>query len=107
MSSSPLSYERLRAMYPGGRANPAARRLARFWAVAFKLGVHTPRLSPRTALGDLVVAAVHAVVVAYEASPPLVLLVVVNGYALIGDPVRAGRLRPVDAYLATRPSSAH
>jgi hypothetical protein len=46
MSSSPLSYERLRAMYPGGRANPAARRLARFWAVAFKLGVHTPRLSP-------------------------------------------------------------
>lgn len=29
----------LRAMYPRGRANPAARRLARFWAAAHKLGV--------------------------------------------------------------------
>jgi deazaflavin-dependent oxidoreductase (nitroreductase family) len=39
MSNSPLSRERLRAMYAGGRANPGARRLARFWAVAFKLGL--------------------------------------------------------------------
>ena len=32
-------YEILRAMYPGGRANQAARRLARFWAAAHALGV--------------------------------------------------------------------
>ena len=29
----------LRAMYPRGRAGPAARRLARFWAIAIKLGL--------------------------------------------------------------------
>jgi F420H(2)-dependent quinone reductase len=39
MSNSPFSHESLRAMYQGGRANPAARRLARFWAVVFKLGL--------------------------------------------------------------------
>lgn len=38
-----LSAERLRGMYPGGRANATARRLARFWAAAFRLG-----LGPRT-----------------------------------------------------------
>ena len=32
-------YERLRAMYPVGRGNPAARRLARFWAAWYKLGL--------------------------------------------------------------------
>jgi deazaflavin-dependent oxidoreductase (nitroreductase family) len=39
MGNSPMSHERLRAMYAGGRANPRARRLARFWTVAFRLGL--------------------------------------------------------------------
>jgi hypothetical protein len=40
MSSWPYSYyERLRAMYRGGRADPTARRLARFWAGVFGLGL--------------------------------------------------------------------
>jgi polyisoprenoid-binding protein YceI len=40
MSSWPYSYyERLRAMYPGGRADPTARRLARIWAGVFGLGL--------------------------------------------------------------------
>lgn len=37
------SAERLRAMYPDGRADGTARRLARLWALAFRLG-----LGPRT-----------------------------------------------------------
>ena len=39
MSTRHGYYERLRAMYPAGRANPAARRLARFWAAAYRLGL--------------------------------------------------------------------
>lgn len=34
---------RLRRMYPGGRADAAARRLARFWAVVFRLGLQPRR----------------------------------------------------------------
>ena len=33
------SQEELRAMYPGGRANPTARRYARFWAGVFATGL--------------------------------------------------------------------
>ena len=33
------SDERLRRMYPGGRADPTARRLSHFWATAFRLGL--------------------------------------------------------------------
>jgi deazaflavin-dependent oxidoreductase (nitroreductase family) len=39
MSTRHPYYERLRAMYPAGRANPAARRLARMWAAAYRLGL--------------------------------------------------------------------
>jgi hypothetical protein len=42
MSSWPYSDDRLRAMYPGGRADATARRLARMWATVFGLGL-TPR----------------------------------------------------------------
>ena len=35
----PRSGGRLRAMYPGGRAGPAARWLSRFWAVVFGVGL--------------------------------------------------------------------
>ncbi|MGW4065133.1 nitroreductase/quinone reductase family protein [Amycolatopsis sp. NPDC004747] len=35
----PYSEERLRAMYAGGRADPTARRFARFWAWVFALGL--------------------------------------------------------------------
>ena len=34
-----ISDRRLRAMYPGGRGNPAARRFARLWASVFGLGL--------------------------------------------------------------------
>lgn len=34
-----FSDERLRRMYPGGRADPTARRLSHFWAAAFRLGL--------------------------------------------------------------------
>ena len=39
MDSWPISADRLRAMYPGGRANATARRLARMWAGLFSLGL--------------------------------------------------------------------
>jgi F420H(2)-dependent quinone reductase len=39
MSGWPFSGKRLRAMYSHGRADAAARRLARFWAAAFALGL--------------------------------------------------------------------
>ena len=39
MSKWRLYHEILRAMYRGGRANPAAQRLARFWAAVYLLGV--------------------------------------------------------------------
>jgi deazaflavin-dependent oxidoreductase (nitroreductase family) len=35
----PISDDRARAMYRGGRANPAARRLSRLWAAAFAVGL--------------------------------------------------------------------
>lgn len=35
----PRSGGRLRAMYPGGRAGPAARWLSRFWSMVFGLGL--------------------------------------------------------------------
>jgi len=38
-----LSDDRLRAMYAGGRANRAARRLARLWAAGFQLGLMPSR----------------------------------------------------------------
>ena len=35
-----MSYsDRLRSMYPGGRADTTARRLARLWALVFSLGL--------------------------------------------------------------------
>jgi hypothetical protein len=37
----PFSAERLRAMYPDGRANASARRLSRLWATVFALGPST------------------------------------------------------------------
>jgi len=39
MDTWPISAGRLRAMYAGGRANAAARRLARIWAAVFSLGI--------------------------------------------------------------------
>jgi deazaflavin-dependent oxidoreductase (nitroreductase family) len=39
----PYSAERLRAMYAGGRAGPAARGFARFWSVVFALGLQPRR----------------------------------------------------------------
>ena len=39
MGSWPLSDERLRTMYAGGRADATARRFARLWAAAFGLGL--------------------------------------------------------------------
>ncbi len=39
MRTWPLSAESLRAMYAGGRANATGRRFARFWALAFRLGI--------------------------------------------------------------------
>ncbi len=39
MGTWPLSDERLRAMYPGGRADQRARRFARLWAAVFGLGL--------------------------------------------------------------------
>jgi len=39
MDSWPISGDRLRAMYPGGRANDTARRFARFWATVFSTGM--------------------------------------------------------------------
>jgi polyisoprenoid-binding protein YceI len=39
MSSWPISDDRLRAMYQGGRADPTARLLARVWAAMFGLGL--------------------------------------------------------------------
>ena len=39
MSRWRLYHEILRAMYRGGRANPAAQRLTRFWAAVYPLGV--------------------------------------------------------------------
>jgi deazaflavin-dependent oxidoreductase (nitroreductase family) len=38
-----FSDQRLRAMYPGGRGGPAARRLAGLWAGVFSLGLLPPR----------------------------------------------------------------
>ena len=38
MASWPLSDERVRAMYAGGRADATARRFARLWAAAFGSG---------------------------------------------------------------------
>lgn len=35
----PLSSDRLRAMYAGGRGNAAARRFAKIWAVVFSMGL--------------------------------------------------------------------
>jgi hypothetical protein len=39
MDNWPLSENRLRAMYAGGRASVTARRLARMWALIFSLGI--------------------------------------------------------------------
>lgn len=39
MDSWPISGDRLRAMYVGGRADATARRLARMWAAVFSLGL--------------------------------------------------------------------
>jgi hypothetical protein len=39
MDSWPVSSDRLRAMYAGGRANDAARRLARLWAAVYSAGL--------------------------------------------------------------------
>lgn len=39
MRTALFSADRLRAMYPGGRANATARRFARCWALVFRLGV--------------------------------------------------------------------
>jgi len=39
MGNWPISGNRLRRMYTGGRADATARRLARFWAVVFSLGL--------------------------------------------------------------------
>jgi polyisoprenoid-binding protein YceI len=39
MDAWPFSYDRLRGMYRGGRADPAARRFARLWALIFGLGL--------------------------------------------------------------------
>jgi F420H(2)-dependent quinone reductase len=39
MGSWPYSDEKLRAMYPGGRADATARRLSRLWATVFGLGL--------------------------------------------------------------------
>jgi len=39
MDSRPVSSDRLRAMYAGGRAGTTARRLARMWVAVFSLGV--------------------------------------------------------------------
>ncbi|HUB42567.1 MAG TPA: nitroreductase/quinone reductase family protein [Streptosporangiaceae bacterium] len=39
MDNWPVSRDRLCAMYADGRANPAARRLARIWAAMFSLGL--------------------------------------------------------------------
>ena len=39
MNSWPISSERLRSMYAGGRADDTARRLARIWAAVFSLGL--------------------------------------------------------------------
>jgi hypothetical protein len=39
----PYSAERLRAMYAGGRANPAAQRFARLWSTVFALGLQPRR----------------------------------------------------------------
>jgi hypothetical protein len=39
MSSWPYSYDSLRAMYRGGRANATARRFSRMWATVFGLGL--------------------------------------------------------------------
>jgi hypothetical protein len=78
------------------------------WDQAYQGDRDAPRLNPETALGDLVVAAVHAAVVAQEAEAR-------RWFSwqwywtdtLIGDLIRAGRLHRVDAYLAVHPSSAH
>ena len=43
MDSWPISSERLRDMYAGGRANLTARRLARIWAAVFSLGLPARR----------------------------------------------------------------
>lgn len=39
MDSWPISSDRLRGMYAGGRADATARRLARIWAAVFSLGL--------------------------------------------------------------------
>ena len=39
----PYSADRLREMYTGGRADPTARRFARFWSVVFGLGLQPRR----------------------------------------------------------------
>ena len=44
--------ERLRAMYPGGRANPTARRLSRLWAAAFRLGLFPRRFDRAGEVGS-------------------------------------------------------
>jgi polyisoprenoid-binding protein YceI len=43
MNSWPVSSERLRGMYAGGRADDTARRLARIWAAVFSLGLPARR----------------------------------------------------------------
>src|ERR1700746_3861993 len=43
MGSWPYSDDRLRAMYPGGRAGATARRLSRMWAAVFGLGLSSRR----------------------------------------------------------------
>jgi hypothetical protein len=78
------------------------------WDQAYQGDRDAPRPSPETALGDLVAAAVHAAVVVQEAEAR-------RWFSwqwywtdtLIGDLIRAGRLRRIDAYLAARPTSAH
>ena len=43
MGSWPISSDRLRGMYAGGRADATARRLARIWVAVFSLGLPTRR----------------------------------------------------------------
>lgn len=42
MGSWPISADRLRAMYAGGRGDATARRLAHLWAIVFGLGLGPP-----------------------------------------------------------------
>jgi hypothetical protein len=90
----------------GGEGHAHSSELSR-WDQACQGDRDAPRPTPETALGDLVVAAVHAAVVVPEAEAR-------RWFSwqwywtdtLIGDLIRSGRVRRVDAYLAAHSSSA-